>query len=316
MVKTDDITSIASSAILGSLSISSWSARKKDKSTEVEIQESKGAGSSKAASVYKNLFAESSELKAIISYGQDCVRWFAAKTLPWDDNGTRIVPTGTFFEIDQEIASRRNEYNKKVQVFLNNYSIQVSKQAFMLGSMFDRSEYPDVTEVATKFAFRFNTMPVPLAGDFRVDIGKEGNQMLLDRCSQEIDRRLKAAVTDVYERVKDEVDHIRERMQATLEYQPGEPEQIPIYDEEGKVKEVKLRKTRKPKLYQSLLDNGLVLCENLRTLNITNDPVLEDVRAKLYNSLITLDIDSLRESPEIQASVKTKMDDILDKFKF
>lgn len=319
MVKIDDVTSIASSAILGSLSVSCWVGRKKDKTTEAEVQQSKGAGSARAASVYKNLFAESQELKAVITYGQDCSRWFASVTIPWDDNGTRLIPTEKFFEIDAEIADRRNKYAALVQVFLNNYTTLVSKQAFMLGSMFDRSEFPDASEVAQKFGFRFNTMPVPLAGDFRVDIGNEGNAMLAERCEAEITRRITAAVMDVYERVSDEVEHIRERMQATLEYTPGEPEEIKEYDDDGNVVALKLKKTRKPKLYQTLLDNGLMLCENMRTLNITNDPILEQVRAKLHQSLIVLDIDSLRDSPDMQVSVKKKMEDIQDilgKFSF
>jgi len=317
MIKTDDVTSIASSAILGSLSISSWTARKKDRSTEAELQVSKGAASSKAASVYKNLFVESAELKQVVTYGQECSRWFASKTIPWDDNGTRLIPTQTFFEIDAEIASRREQYDKYVGIFLDNYNTQVSKQAFMLGSMFDRAEFPSVNEVAYKFGFRFNTMPVPLSGDFRVDIGHEGNVMLAERCEVEIVRRINSAVTDVYERVKEQVEHIRERMEASLTYEPGEPEEIQILDDDGNVKEMKLRKTRRPKLYQSLLDNGLELCENMRHLNITNDEVLEEARMKLYNSLIALDIDSLRESPDIQKSVQTKMEsiqDILSKF--
>lgn len=319
MVKVDDVTSIASSAILGSLSISCFIGRKKDKTTEAEVQQSKGAGSSRAASVYKNLFAESQELKAVITYGQECGRWFNSVTIPWDDNGTRLIPTAKFFEIDTELSDRRDKYMALVQVFLNNYQMLVSKQAFMLGSMFDRSEFPDVNTVAQKFGFRFNTMPVPLAGDFRVDIGNEGNAMLAERCEVEITRRINAAVMDVYERVSDEVEHIRERMQATLEYTPGEPEEVKEYDDDGNVVALKLRKTRKPKLYQTLLDNGLMLCENLRTLNITNDPVLEDVRGKLYQSLVVLDIESLRESPEMQKSVQVKMEaiqEILGKFSF
>jgi len=63
-----------------------------------------------------------------------------------------------------------------------------------------------------------------------------------------------------------------------------------------------------------MLEQGLELTSLLRDLNVTNDPRLEEARRALETALSRVDIDSLRESPELQRSTKTAMQDIIDKF--
>jgi hypothetical protein len=52
----------------------------------------------------------------------------------------------------------------------------------------------------------------------------------------------------------------------------------------------------------------------LQSLNVLDDPDLEAARRALEISLVDVDIKSLRESPEMRDSIKTKMDDLTDKF--
>ena len=87
MTNMTNLPSIASAAMLGSLNISVWEGRKKDKGVEEEIAQQKGAKSKRAASVHKNLFAESPALDAIKALRGEARVWFNKVTLPWDDNG-------------------------------------------------------------------------------------------------------------------------------------------------------------------------------------------------------------------------------------
>ncbi len=70
-----------------------------------------------------------------------------------------------------------------------------------------------------------------------------------------------------------------------------------------------------PRLYASMLENALSLCGTLQALNILDDPQLEEARRQLQISLENIDIEALRESPELRDSVKVKMNDLIDKFK-
>jgi len=58
------------------------------------------------------------------------------------------------------------------------------------------------------------------------------------------------------------------------------------------------------------------LCGMLRDFNITNDPALEEARKMLESALVRVDIDSLKESTEMQSATRTAMKSIMDKFAF
>ena len=51
-------------------------------------------------------------------------------------------------------------------------------------------------------------------------------------------------------------------------------------------------------------------------MNITNDPKLEEARQMLDQSLTGVSIDELKESSDLRATVKQRMDNILSKFDF
>ena len=91
-------------------------------------------------------------------------------------------------------------------------------------------------------------------------------------------------------------------------------EEIKKYKDDGTLESVEIKKKRRPKLHDSMLDHGMELCALLRDLNITNDPKLEEARQMLESALIHVDMDSLKKVDVVQVAVRSKMQDILDKF--
>ena len=356
-VSIDTITGIAAAAMLGSIRISVWEARKKDKGIEQEIAISKGARSKRSTSVHKHLFADCAPLEAIKSLRGEIRTWFNKYTMEWD-TPWRLFSTANYFELLQDSANFEQRFQNLVAAFLKVYQTEVSKQAFERGAMFDRNEYPDVSEVAKKFRYSFDTSPVPLAGDFRVDIGQIALQELQDKLTAANELRVNAAMHDVWDRVKTQVEWVHERMTAIMEYDPDEVDEEKIYstvpvmgpnprfglfiqtsdenaecdlvytdtDElepaeivvghEEKLVRVDTKKKRRPKLYDTMLDTGVELCGMLRDFNITNDPALEEARKMLESALVRVDIDSLKESTEMQSATRTAMKSIMDKFAF
>lgn len=308
------IINITTAAMLGSLNISVWEARIQDKTTRDEVLGSKGAKSKKAASVSKNLFSECPELEAIKSLRGEARIWFNSRTLPWDDNGARLITTKQYLDVTAKAAEYEAKFNTLVQAFLSTYGTAISKQAFEMGALFDRSEYPLADEVAAKFRFGLSLSPLPSSGDFRVDIGHEAQRHLAEQYERAMTERVQAAVQDTWQRVKTQVEWVRERMEAVLGYDPDRVEEIKTTDDTGTVVSVEIKKPRRPKLYDSMLEQGLELCKMLTDLNVTNDPRLEEARRDLERALTRVDMDSLRESPELQHATKRAMDDILDKF--
>ena len=271
------------------LHLSVYTGRKQDKATAAEINISKNTRSSKAASVYKSLFTEDKDLEAIASYAGRVRTWLYSVTLPWADSGTRLVPTKNFFDITHELAEHEREFNRLVDVFINNYGVKVSSQAFKLGKLFDPKEFPNVAELSHKFGFNYVFTPVPSSGDFRVDIPAAAAQQVVAQFEREHNKRMQEAMREPWERLYQEISHIKDKM---IDKEDGKPQ----------------------KLYQSMLDNALALCGTLESLNLLDDPDLEAARRALEQSLTDIDIVSLRKSPEVREAIKIKMQDLTDKF--
>ncbi len=311
-----NVITIASAAMIGNLNISSWEARIQDKATKEEVLATKGARSKRAASVSKHLFSECPALDAIKTLRGEAYLWFRKETMPWDDNGGRLITTKRYLQTMDQAAKYEQRFNALVNAFLGVYQTEISKQAFENGALFDRNEYPSEDEVRAKFRFALNVSPVPTSGDFRVDIGHEAAKQLAEQYERLAAERMSAALAEPWQRIKDQVLWVKERMEAVLAYDPDAVEEQPVTDPDGKVIDVKITKKRRPKLYDSMLENGLELCKTLSDFNITNDPRLEEARRELETALTRIDMDSLKESPELQKATKTAMQDILDRFAF
>lgn len=280
--------SIGSSALLVEVNISSWSARKLDKKVTEEVNITKGASRS-ASRTNKNLLADDEKLEAINKYAANFRNWLYAETLPWSNSGLRLIPTAKFFEFKQTMDKYKNEFEGLVSEFVQEYPTRIAAQAFKLGSMFDRSEYPDAQEIAGKFKFNYCFSPVPEAGHFLVDLGEEMEKELKEEYAKAYEDRVNGAMKDLWTRLKESLDKIAERLTP---------------DESGKNKIFR----------DSLVDNVLELCGMLRDLNVTNDPNLEKARREVEMLLSGVVAEDLRKSDDIRNDVRSEVELILNKF--
>jgi hypothetical protein len=296
-----EVATIATSAVLIELNISSWTGRKRDRKTTGEVIIAQNAGSSKAASVIKNLMSDDTDLDAIKAYAQDTRLYVSKNTLPWGDSGTRLLPSAMIFEVTSELEARATEYDKRVAKFVADYSVKVSAAAFKLGSLFKREEYPSADAVARKFRMGFLLSPVPMSGDFRVDVQNDTSNFLKEQFEKSANLRVVESMREPWERAYETLKHAKERMDAVLSYAPDEG------NPDGR---------RTPKLFQSTIDNAMDMALTLDKLNITKDPQLSDCAARIRRLFSNVDIKSLRESKDQQESVKKQVEEIIGMFDF
>lgn len=284
--------SLSSSAMLVDLSISVWTARKKDKDTQAEVVKDKNALSGRAASVHKHLLADAEPLLAVGRFASDCRSWLYHNTLPWSDNGARLLPTKNFFTFKTELTQREAHFWSLVTVFEREYPALVTSMAMQLGDLFKRDEYPAASTIASKFGFYPQFSPVPEAGDFRVDVPSDALAALRSEYAAVAEQRVEQAMRDAWNRLHDVVKHMYDKLQPPKE---GD-------------------KTKR--IHATMLTNAGELCAVLTSLNISNDPKLEEARRQLESIVTRLDTDSLRESPELRESTRTQLESVLDKFSF
>ena len=271
-----------------------WTARKLDKSTTAEVQQAKQAKAKGAARVNKHLLAGTTELEDIQSFVQKVRGYVTGNTLPWADRGTRLLPTARFLEFDEQMKLYENEFVLKVNEFIQIYPSLITAQAMALGQMFNRAEFPDVQEVARKFDFRVTYMPLPTAGDFRVDVGIAAQEELKTKLNQVYEKRINAAIDEVRERLVTIITALSEQL--TVEYEGS--------------------KAKPRRFYESTLETAKNLCAIVPALNITNDPKIEEVRADLERIIGGITADVVRDDLPAREELKREMDDLVSRLDF
>jgi hypothetical protein len=281
-------------SMLVEFNASVWTARKLDKKTTDEVVTSKNAAAKDAARVNKHLLAGRNELDVINTYVGSVRTYVYENTMPWSDSGIRLLPTSRFIEFNQRLNDSEQTFFSFVEDFIRVYPSLITAQAMALGDMFKRDDYPDVDTIEHKFAFRVNYMPVPRAGDFRVDVGNDAQKELQERLAKIADERVEAAMADIRERLKTHLVRMQDRLG---------------YDEvDGD------RKTRK--FHDSLVTGALELCDMVKHLNIINDHTLDQARVGLMQALQGVDAKELRTNEAVRDDVRKNVDALLDKFNF
>ena len=272
-------------ACICELNISVWTARKHDKAASREVKFDKGAHSDDAARVNKNLMAGMANLKKVTDFVASTRSNFYTMTLPWSDSGQRLIPMAQFFELKQWINTQEIEFNSIVGEFLREYPTLISAQAFQLGALFNRNEYPSVDEIRHKFGFRVGFLPLPQAGDFRVDATAEVINEMEEQYKETLNTRIQQVNEDLWERLHSTIKHMADRMGVGAD---------------GK----------KNIFRDSMVDNAVDLCDLLKRLNITNDQKLEKARASLESALLGVDATELRKEGA-REEMAIKLDSIL-----
>lgn len=277
--------SLGSSAMLVELNMSQWTARKKDKRVSSKVNDDHGATHRDASSVHKNLLVGCDELSAIKTMTGSIRNLHYALTMPWSDNGTRLLPTAQYFKYNKEITGMLNERVALIQDFLAKYQQLYADSQARLGALFNHEDYPAVDAVARKFGYSLDFIPLPDAGDFRVDVGTEALTNISDSYNDYYQRKFASAMGDLWSRLHDVLSRMAERL-----------------DDAG---------SKDKKIFRdTLVTNVTDLIEMLRVCNMTNDVHMNAVADKLDDALRGVTADALREDPYMRAETVRAVKDV------
>ena len=291
---TANTYNIATAAMLVEFNASVWTARKLDKTATDEVVISKHARASDAARVNKHLMAGRNELEQIQKVVGAARTYVYEHTMPWSNSGQRLLPAVQFMGFDKRLREFEQEFGLQVSAFLNVYPTLVTAQALALGQMFNRDDFPTADKLRNKFDFSFTYLPVPTQGDFRVDVGNEGQQYLVEKLEKIAEERVQAAHRELWGRLKEHLDRMIDR--------------LAVDSVDG---------TEKPRrFHDTLVSGGLELCELLKALNILQDPQLEQARVSLSNTLSGVHAEDLRHDLAHRADIQKKAQEIRNRFAF
>ena len=283
-----NVSKLSGSALIVNLSLSVWTGRKLDKRVSEEVDQAKST-KTRAGNYHKNLLAGSGKLEEITKVANAVRTWHYTVTQPWGDNGDRVLNMASFMDYKSRLAEYETQFATSVNMFLNEYDTLVAAAAFQLGDLFNREDYPLREQIVDKFGFRYAFTPLPMAGDFRIDIGEEGLREMQNHYEGVLTTRLSDAMRDAWDRLHDVLSRMSER----------------LGDDDG----------GKRKIFRdSLVENAIEVCGLLRHFNITGDTRLEALRMQLEDTMRGVDAASLRESDMLREQTKRKVDSMLEKF--
>jgi len=280
-----EVPSISSSAMMVELSISQWLGKKKDRKASKQVTDDNNAETG-VANVHKKLLGGCKELKAVHDLTGNIRNEHYTLTMPWFDTGVRLLPTKIYFNYHTRITAAQTEWLKTVDAFLTAYDWEISQAEARLGDLFNRAEYPTADQLSGKFSFSINYIPMPESGDFRLDIGNQGNTQLADHYQTFYADRIENSYKEVWTRVYTALSKMSERLDYT-------------------------GKEDKKTFRDSLVENVLEITPLLDTFNVTGSSQMSEMKRKLEETMHGITPEALRDDDHLRRETKRNVDDII-----
>lgn len=270
-------------ALLVWLTITTWSARKHDKRATAKVT-ADFQTSSDAARVNKSLLpGDAAEYKALMALAGSIRTGHYGHTLAWSDEGWRLLPTANFEQYTKWLREQQSAFEKARDSFVAEYPTLRADAQRKLNGLWQASDYPEASDIAERFALTVAYSPVPATGDIRVDLAADHIATIEQTITDRVTAATSTAMSDAWQRLYTCVAHIHDRL--------NDPKAI---------------------FRDSLVENARIVCDTLTRLNITADPNLEAMRARVANDLTAYTPETLRDVPAVRQETAEKAAAIMD----
>lgn len=273
--------SIVNDCMVVNLQIGLWTGHRFDRDATRRAIMAENA-TEDAARVNKHLVSKDA-LKRIVTATNALRSQFYEQTLPWKDNGDRLLTRKMYMTFVQEHAKLKDEFINEVEHFLSvTYPRARDVARVRLGDMFKDSDYPDVAELRHKFYVNLDIDAVTTVNDFRVTLEQDQLDTVRRDMEDALKNRLSRAVGDVWERVAEMLEHFHSKMSTDAVFK------------------------------SSTVENLHELVEMLPALNVLNDPRLTQIGEDIERAIRGLDATILRKDKAVRAAVADDVKQIMD----
>lgn len=281
------IHALTEQAMVANLSISVWQGYRLDKDASRKVTDTAGAKAD-AARVNKHLVAK--EALAPIVAAQGAIRTHCyTNTLPWRDNGDRILPRKLYMTFIAEHERLRAEFDAEVDHFLDNvYPAAVEQAEFRMGDLFKPDDYPTAAKLRRdrRFNVSLDFDAVTTSNDFRVQIDQTQADKVRASMERAAEERIRSAMGDVWARIGKAVSTLHERT--------SNPDAV---------------------FRDSTVENVHELVALLPGLNMLDDPNVELIHDKLVELMGGVAASDIRKDPDLRESVATGAQEVLDRMR-
>jgi hypothetical protein len=279
---------ITERAMLAAVHISIWTAVKHDRKVSREVAQRHGAYDG-AGRYNKQLLHEAERLEALRSLAGQIRQYFYLITLPWSDEGFRLLPAHFYFELTTKMREFEQAFAQQVEEFLTVYPSYIDLVRPELNGLFREEDYPSTEKLRNKFGVKLEVLPIPSGNDFRVTLSEEEQARVAREIDENVRQSLQKGTEDLWTRLKAVVSHMIERL--------NEPES---------------------RFHASLVTNICELVDVLPRLNVNEDEELNRFAEEIRNRLCGFTARELKKNEILRAAtvndaaqILTEMDTVL-----
>lgn len=248
--------SLHESTTLVFLHVSQWGARRHDKAASLQVAQANDAGD---AGRFNKLLIDKAHLAEIGKAVSAMRTTHYDLTLPWQDDGARLLPNALFMKYAEAMRVRCSVFDEAVRDFVTKYPELVNQARKRLGKLYRPEDYP--IEIASRFQSRTEFAPMPNVDDFRVKASQDEAELIKQEVTASVNSTLAArqaeAMKHVNTRVREALERVRDRCGAD-----------------------------KPVIHDSMMEEISTLIEVLPAMNIVSDTKLEQLVHRLQNEVL------------------------------
>jgi hypothetical protein len=218
-------------------------------------------------------------------------------TLPWDDDGSRLLPVQAYWDYMGAIRPIKAEYQAAALELRDAWDEAMDEARQRLSSMFNEDDYrfskeslfcvhPDTNELL-RFVIKTRMKPLSEGADFRVAIADDEQQRIRDEINREYRDAIHEAVDGMWSKIREPIEKLSDSMRR--------------YDETDEVKTIQT----------AWFNNLREAIEIVPKLNITGDPRLDEIARNAQALLLQWNVDQLKVSPSTRKFIVTAADELL-----
>ena len=275
-------SSIHARALLVSLRISAWTARRYDKKISEQVARDHSA-TPDAGRYNKMLLAgDAASYKAVMSAVTAARNTHYTQTLAWSDEGPRLLPTDNLDAYTAAMREAQRVFDEALDTFLADYPALQENARVRLNGMYRDEDYPSVEELRRKFAFAIDYLPLPASEDFRCALPAAERERIERSLNDRVNEATVMAQRDAWQRLYTCVEHVYERL--------SQPDAV---------------------FRDSLIENARELTDVLARLNVTGDRDLERLRSEVESQIAAVSAEDLRSDQRLRSDVADSANVIL-----
>jgi len=274
--------------MLAAVHISIWTATKHDRKVSREVADQNGARE-RVGRYNKQLLMGASKLEDLRSLAGQIRQHFYKVTLPWSDEGLRLLPSHFLFELKAKMREFDRSFTEGVDSFLAVYPDYIRESRSELGGLFREEDYPSAEKLRDKFRIKLDILPFPAGEDFRVDLSAEEHARMAHEIDANAQERLAKGTEELWKRLRQVVSNMVERL--------NEPDS---------------------RFHTTLVTNIDELVSVLPCLNVSQDADLDRFAVQVHERLCSYSAKELKKDEQLRAStaaqaagIVAEIDDVL-----